>query len=88
MNKSKLWIVNFQHTSHEVIKTMLTEVIGTDISEALENAKERIADYMLGEDEKERCVITEIYLAFWQDESLLDKIWTDLDNDPDPDLFD
>lgn len=88
MNKSKLWIVNFQHTSHKVIKTKMTHVEGKDISEALENAKKLVADYMLGEDEKERCVITNIGLAFIQDFELLNEIYPGIIYDPDPDLFD
>ena len=86
MNKSKLWNVAFQHTSHEVIKTRETCVEGKDISEALMNAEERIKEYM--GDAKERFIITGAGLAFFQDERLLNRIWADHINDPDPDLFD
>lgn len=86
MNKSKLWIVDFQHTAHEVIKTRATCVEGKDISGALVNAKERIKEYM--GDEKERFIITNAGLAADQSTELLNQIWPDPLNDPDPELFD
>ena len=90
MGKEKYWIVDFQHTDGEVIKTRSTCVTGRNISEALVNACSRIARYMMNgaaDPDKETVFITSAGIADDAAREHLDEVWPDPINDPDPELF-
>ena len=88
MDKDKLWIVSFQHTSGETIRCTATCVKAKDIKEALRIANDRIWTYVRDYDgEHGTEVITDIGIADEVSEDLMYSFWPDPINDPDPELF-
>ena len=91
MEKERYWIVDFQHTNGDAIKTMATCVTGMTIKKALANAEARIGEYMQSQPaagpEEEVMFITNIGIADPEANDLYGKVWADNLMDPDPELF-
>jgi hypothetical protein len=88
MDKNKLWIASFQHTSGETIRCTVTCIEAKGIREAMEIADEKINMFVrCREGVGARSFITDIGIADEISRKHLNEFYEDPINDPDPDLF-